>query len=943
MAVVHTFGTVDQASGDGDGEGGLNSSSLDYVEELYLKYLDDPSSVDSGWQAFFQKRRADEGGGIVAIGPSFEPRSLFAGAGPSSAQLDEAGSAGAILQQKLDRLVRNFRVRGHRLAELSPLGRDSFEAPELEPEYYGLTPADMALPVHGNFMPGTDTVGELIDALKETYTRSIGVQFMHIDSLEVRVWLQRRMEASRNHLELSREKQLRILTKLTDATTFEEFIQKKYVGAKSFSLEGGETLIPLLDLAIEKAASQGIEEVVLGMAHRGRLNVLANIMGKSPRTIFREFDDKEPEKYLGRGDVKYHLGYSNDWVSSDGKRVHLSLAFNPSHLEYVNPVVMGRTRAKQDRRCDKRREQVLSIQVHGDAAFIGEGVVQETLNLSGLVAYRVGGSLHVIVNNQVGFTTGPRQGRSTTYASDIAKMLQSPIFHVNGEDPEAVAQVIELAMDFRKEFRRDVVIDMYCYRKHGHNESDEPAFTQPVMYRKIRSRPGVRESYRDLLLQLGEVSLEEAESIAEQRKQALEDELSAARADDFRLSYSSLEGVWKSYVGGSDAATPEVDTTVSVEGAKRWLEELTQVPDDFNLNPKIKRSFQSRLQMAAGEAPLDWAAAEALAFASLVSSGVKVRLTGQDAERGTFSHRHSVFHDSEDGHEHVPLKDIAADQKLFEVHNSALSEVGVLGFEYGYSLDTPDGLVMWEAQYGDFVNSAQVIIDQFIASAEEKWGRLSGLVLLLPHGFEGGGPEHSSARLERFLQLCAVDNMQVVYPTLPAQYFHLLRRQVLRPLRKPLVVMSPKSLLRLPAAVSSLDEIASGGFRRVIADEVADAARVTRVLLTSGKVYFDLAAERDARGVQDVALVRLEQLYPLQPAEIEATLARYPAASKLMWVQEEPENMGAARFLRAQFDKLLPERRFKVVARPEAASPATGSGAAHRLEQAELMRRAFED
>ncbi len=940
MAAVHiTSGQLDETDESG---GAFNSASLEYVEELYLRYLRDPASVDDDWRAYFAERAAPPPAGVAASGPSFTPRSLFAAAAVSDTQLDEAGLAGAILQQKLDRLVRNYRVRGHRLAELSPLGRDPFEGPELEPEYYGLSDADMARPVLGSFMPGAETVGELIEGLKETYTRSIGVQFMHIDSLEVRVWLQRRMEASRNHLELSRERQLRILTKLTDATIFEEFIQKKYVGAKSFSLEGGETLIPLLDLAIEKAASQGVEEIVLGMAHRGRLNVLANIMGKSPSQIFREFDDKDPEKYVGKGDVKYHLGYSSDWLSSEGKRLHLSLAFNPSHLEYVNPVVLGRTRAKQDRLGDKRRDRVLSIQIHGDAAFIGEGVIQETLNLSALAGYRVGGSLHVIVNNQVGFTTGPRQGRSTTYSSDVAKMLQCPIFHVNGEDPEAVAQVIELAMDFRREFRRDVVVDMYCYRKHGHNESDEPAFTQPVMYGKIRRRPGVRESYRDFLLQLGGVSLEEAEEIAEQRKLALEEELSAARSDEFKLSYSTLQGVWQRYVGGADRDTPDVDTSVPGTDLRRWLEQLTHVPDDFNLNPKIRRSFQSRLQMAAGEAPLDWAAAEALAFASLVASGVKIRITGQDAERGTFSHRHAVFHDAEDGHEHIPLQDIASEPKLFEVHNSPLSEAGVLGFEYGYSLDTPDGLVIWEAQYGDFVNAAQVIIDQFIVSAEEKWDRLSGLVMLLPHGFEGGGPEHSSARLERFLHLCAEDNIQVVYPTTPAQHFHLLRRQVLRPLRKPLIVMSPKSLLRLPKAVSTLSELEQGAFQRLISDPVEDPGKVTRVLLTSGKVYYELAAERERREASEVAIVRLEQLYPLRPDEIDAALARYENAGKVLWVQEEPENMGAARFLRAHLGRHLPHRAFQVVSRPESASPATGSGAAHRLEQAELLRQAFE-
>ncbi|MFA7460072.1 MAG: 2-oxoglutarate dehydrogenase E1 component, partial [Trueperaceae bacterium] len=771
----------------------LNSSSLEYVEQMYAQYVQAPDSVPEEWRLYFA---ASPNGHTArgAFGPSFKPSSLFNPAGQATgpAVSSDVGVSAALMQQKLDRLVRNYRVRGHRLAQLSPLGRDPFEVPELDPSYYGITQADMSQPVLAPVIPGAETVGEVIEGLQTTYCRSIGAQFMHVDSLEVRVWLQRRMESSRNRLSLSRSKQLRILTKLTDATIFEDFIQKKFLGAKSFSLEGSETLIPLLDQTIEKAGDQGIEEVVLGMAHRGRLNVLANILGKNPRTIFREFEDADPEMYMGRGDVKYHLGYSNDWITEQGKRIHLSLAFNPSHLEFVNPVVLGRSRAKGDRMGDVRRDKVLPIMIHGDAAFAGQGVSQETLNLSGLVGYRVGGALHVIVNNQVGFTTGPRQGRSTTYATDVAKMLQIPVFHVNGEDPEAVAQVIELAMDFREEFRRDVVIDMYAYRRFGHNETDEPAFTQPVMYEKIRKRQGVRESYLGYLKQLGEVTTEDAERVAEERRAHLDQELSVARSGDFKLQYSTLQGIWADYLGGLDAKVPEANTAIEVAEAGRLLEAITVTPEEFNLNSKIARQLTTRVKMARGEQPLDWAAGEALAFASLVSQGVKVRMTGQDVERGTFSHRHQVFHDSVAGYEFLPMSNVEAKEGLFEIHNSPLSEIAVLAYEYGYSLDMPEGLVIWEAQYGDFVNVAQVIIDQFLASAEEKWSRLSGLVLQLPHAFEGGGPEHSSARLERFLQLCAEDNMQVVYPTTPAQIFHLLRRQVLRPYRKPLIIMSPK-------------------------------------------------------------------------------------------------------------------------------------------------------
>ncbi len=921
----------------------LNSASLEYVEELYERYLQDPGDVPEPWRTTFDGLPADGLAERRRLGPSFVPRSLFNPPGTASTvQLDRAGSDAATLQQRVERLVRNYRVRGHRLADLSPLGRDPYEAPELDPAYYGFTEADMARPVVERTFASARTLGDVIEALKETYTRSIGAQFMHIDSLEVRRWLQQRMESSRNRLALSRDRQLRILTKLTDAVIFEDFIQKKYVGAKSFSLEGGETLIPLLDQAIEKAGTQGVREIVLGMAHRGRLNVLANILGKNPRTIFREFEDKDPEMHRGRGDVKYHLGYSNDWITEAGQTIHLSLAFNPSHLEYVDPVVLGRVRAKQDRAGDRRRETVLPILVHGDAAFIGEGVVQESLNLSGLVGYRVGGALHIIVNNLVGFTTGPRQGRTSTYASDIAKMLQSPILHVNGEDPEAVAQVIELAMDFRREFKRDVVVDMYCYRRQGHNESDEPSFTQPVMYGKIKRRASVRDGYLERLLTLDEVTREEADQIAAARREHLEQELSVARSDEFKPHYSAFEGVWAPYNREVDAEVDEPDTGVDGAELSAILRSLTEVPDDFKLNGKIRRALQTRVAMADGEHPLDWSAAEALAFGALARDGVKIRLTGQDSERGTFSQRHAVFHDTDDGHEYVPLQHVGERPELFEVHNSPLSESGVLGFEYGYSLDTPEALVLWEAQFGDFANAGQVIVDQFIASAEDKWKRLSGLVMLLPHGMEGQGPEHSSARLERYLQLCAEDNLQVAYPTTPAQIFHLLRRQVVRPLRKPLIVMTPKSLLRHPRAVSPLSDLASGRFHRILGDDGVDPANVSRVLMASGKIAYDLLAAREERERDDVAILRVEQLYPLAEETVAEALRGIPEAAPVVWVQEEPENMGAWRFLRVQWADRLLGRRFVGVSRPASASPATGSGAAHKLEQAEVIRTAFE-
>jgi 2-oxoglutarate dehydrogenase E1 component len=931
----------------------LNSSSLAFAESLYLAYVEDPAAVSPEWRAYFE--RLDDGGraarrppgaAVVPVAPVAPSRPIEAPRGrdgdgqQAATEATRAAASGAAeLQHRVDMLVRNYRVRGHRVADLDPLGRHEIHIPELDPAYHGLTEADMNRPVATQTLPGATTVAEAIAALETTYTRSIGAQFMHIDNLEIRRWLQERMEQSRNRMQLARDTQLRILTKLTDAVIFEEFIQKKFVGAKRFSLEGGESLIPLLELAIEKAGNQGVKEIVLGMAHRGRLNVLANIMGKNPRSIFREFEDKAPELHFGSGDVKYHLGYSTDWASAEGHQVHLSLAFNPSHLEFVDPVVLGRVRAKQDRFCDTDRDEGLAILIHGDAAFIGEGIVQETLNLSELAGYAVGGTLHVIVNNQVGFTTGTKQARSSTYASDVAKILQSLILHVNGEDPEAVAQAIELAMDFRARFRRDVVIDMYCYRRHGHNESDEPAFTQPLMYRQIQQRPTVREGYLTHLLELGQVAREEADQIAEARREHLEQELSVARSDEFRPHYSTGEGIWSPYRGGADARVDEVETGLDRDSAGSLLQRLTLVPDGFEINPKIARGLAARREMAAGERPLDWAAAEALAFASLVTAGVRVRMSGQDVERGTFSQRHAVLHDPSTGKRYMPLAHLAPDQARIEIHNSPLSEAGVLGFEYGYSLDTPDGLVLWEAQYGDFANAAQVIIDQFIASSEDKWNRLSGLVMLLPHGFEGSGPEHSSARLERFLQLCAEDNMQVANPTTPVQYFHLLRRQVLRPYRKPLVVMTPKSLLRHARVVSALGDFIGGCFRRVLADDL-DPTHVTRVLMCSGKVYYDLRAEREEQERTDVAIVRLEQLYPVSMDEINAALAPYAPKVPVVWVQEEPENMGAWRFLRVQWGNTLLGHPFSGLSRPASASPATGFGSSHTLEQAALVHAA---
>jgi 2-oxoglutarate dehydrogenase E1 component len=764
---------------------------------------------------------------------------------------------------------------------------------------------------------------------------------MHIDDLAIRRWLRERMERTENRIALTRQEQLRILTRLTDAVTFEEFVRKKFVGAKTFSLEGSESLIPLLDLAIEKAGEQGIEEIVLGMAHRGRLNVLANIIGKSPREIFREFADADPQLYVGRGDVKYHLGYSGDWKTAAGRNIHLSLCFNPSHLEFVDAVALGRTRAKQDRAGDSERRRGLALLIHGDAAFAGEGIVQESLNLSRLPGYSVGGTLHIVINNQIGFTTSPEEGRSSPYATDVARMVQGPIFHVNGEDPEAVAQVVRLAMDFRMEFKRDVFIDMYGYRRLGHNEGDEPSFTQPVLYEAIEKRKPVREGYLEHLLKLGGLTPEEADTIAVQRREELEKELSAATSPEYLQPADGLRGVWARYIGGNDTDSLDIATGVAQEQLAQLLLKQTELPPEFHPHPKLKRFFAARREMAAGREPLDWSAAEALAFASIAMEGHRVRLSGQDSGRGTFSQRHAILYDHEDGHVWVPLQHVAPVQGAVDIINSPLSEAGVLGFDYGYSLDCPEGLILWEAQYGDFVNAAQVIVDQFIASAEDKWRRLSGLVLLLPHGFEGSGPEHSSARLERFLALTAEDNIQVVYPTTAAQYFHVVRRQVARRWRKPLIVMTPKSLLRDERVGSSLADCADGQFRRIIPDPAPPQA-IRRVLLCSGKIFHDLEKERIGRNRDDVAIVRLEQLYPLSAELVRSALANYRAGTPAFWVQEEPENMGAWRYLRARFGERLPGGfEFSGVSRPASASPATGSANSHRQEQQQLLAEAF--
>jgi len=926
------------------------AGNLAYVEALYAEYLSSPERVPVAWHALFSNWSQDPQDRAFKDQPRLHPAHIPAG--PFSAgQASPSTGDEASLQDKADQMVRAYRVRGHLVARLDPLGgiRPDNLA-DIEPGYFGISDRELDRTVSTVTVRGPDvlTLRQLRERLHNTYCRSIGVQFMHIDNPKVRGWLQDRMEGTENRVPLTREQQIRILTRLTDAVLFEEFIQRKYLGAKSFSLEGSESLIPLLDLAIEKAGGLGVGEIVLGMAHRGRLNVLANIMGKTAADIFHEFEDMEPEAFLlGRGDVKYHLGYSSDVVTATGRRMHLSLCFNPSHLEYVNPVAQGRLRAKLDRLASARRHEGLCILVHGDAAFAGEGVIQEILNMSELPGYTVGGTLHIILNNQIGFTTSPKEGRSTTYATDVARMLQSPIFHVNGEDHEAVAAVVNLALEFRREFQRDVVIDMYGYRRRGHNEGDEPNFTQPLMYQTISRRKGVREGYLEHLLKLGGVTRAEADRIAARRTEELEVAFTAAKKKSYQKSLEGSSRVWIGYLGGLENEVGDVDTGMPREKLQDLLQRLTRLPEGFTPHPKIEKILEVRSAIARGEKPVDWAAAENLAFASLAAQGYRVRLSGQDSQRGTFSHRHAVLHDIENGASHMALAHLDPSQGQVEIYNSPLSEIGVLGFEYGYSLDSPNGLIAWEAQFGDFVNVAQVIIDQFLASAEDKWKRLSGLTLLLPHGFEGMGPEHSHARLERFLTMAAQDNMVIANPTTPAQYFHLLRRQVIRPWRKPLVVMTPKSLLRNPRCTSSLEEMSSGTFARLLPDTAEQAGRkVERIILCSGKVYYDLEQEREKRNAWDIALLRLEQLYPLQDESLAQALSPWRDAkgnpAPVLWVQEEPENMGAWRTLLARYLTTLPGGHpFNGAWRPASSSPATGSSNSHRLEHQSLMDAAF--
>lgn len=909
------------------------SLSVSFVDALYRDYLVDPGAVPADWRAYFATLPVHGSADTVQT-----RRSIF---NPTGGGTDSPPEP-ALLALRVARLVDSFRALGHREAHLSVLDGPGPEVDELHPRFHGISDGDLgtAIQVPGFREGASFTVAEIIDRLKRVYCGRSGVEFMHIEDVTVRRWLQARLEKDRE--ELPREQRLRILNRLVQASMFEEFIRKKFIGAKSFSIEGAETLIPMVDWAIENSGD--VEDIVIGMAHRGRLNVLANILGKPPRHIFREFADLDADLYIGRGDVKYHLGHSTDWTRADGREVHLSLCFNPSHLEFVNPVVLGRVRAKQDLMHDRERTRALAILVHGDASFAGEGVIQESLNLSELAAYATGGALHIVVNNQIGFTTLPSEARSTRYCTDVAKMLQVPIFHVNGEDPEAAVRVIELAMEFRRTFRSDVFVDLIGFRRHGHNETDEPAFTQPLMYERVRTLSSVRDIYQSRLVEAEVLVPEDGHRLMALQTDRLESELALSKATDYVPESGEPQGQWTGYSGGYETEVPEVPTGVDRQRLLDLLAGSMKVPQGFQLHPKIEAGFRHREETLQGARPVDWAAAETLAFASLVAEGHRVRLTGQDSQRGTFSHRHAVLHDPRTGQEFRPLEQLAPGQAPIEIHNSPLTETGVLGFEYGYSLDFPDALVAWEAQFGDFWNTAQVIVDQFVVAGEDKWTRMSGITLLLPHGFEGMGPEHSSARLERWLALSAEDNIQVVNPTTPAQLFHCLRRQVLRPWRKPLVVMTPKSLLRHSRCVSTLEDLEQGRFQRILPDAGGrHGSAVKRVLLCSGKIYFDLDQERERLKRDDVAIVRVEQLYPLRETALEQHLGIYGKNTPVFWVQEEPENMGAWPYMRMRFGHELVGRPFSGITRRASASPASGSPNAHRKEQAEILSKSFGD
>jgi 2-oxoglutarate dehydrogenase E1 component len=940
----------------------LTGTNTAFIAELYAHYLEDPTSVDGSWQSFFDELKDDAASIMGELkGPGWTrkapPRIIENGKAPPVPAVAKNGAGAEATQEdiraaSLDsiralQLIRSYRVRGHLLATLDPLGLHEPEHhPELDPKTYGFTDADYDRQIYiHNLGYEAATLREIVDLLQQTYCGSIGVEYMHIQDPEEKAWIQSRIEQARNQTDFTQRGKRAILERLTAAESFERFLDKRFTGTKRFGLEGGETLIPALEQILKRGSQLGVKEFVLGMAHRGRLNVLANVMGKPFSAIFSEFQGNpaNPEDVQGSGDVKYHLGTSSD-REFDGNVVHLSLTANPSHLEAVNPVVLGKVRAKQRQRGDVNRDQVVGLLLHGDAAMAGQGLVPETFLLSQLKGYRTGGTIHVVTNNQIGFTTSPAYGRSGIYCSDVGKIVQSPIFHVNSDDPEATLHVCRIAMEFRQQFKKDVVVDLVCYRRHGHNETDEPSFTQPLMYRKIAALPTTREIYAKRLVEEGSVTADEAEQITVDFMAELDKAFENAKS--YRPNKADwLEGAWAGFESAPNDDR-KGNTAVSRDLLLEVGRALTTVPTDFNANRKIVRQLAEKAKMFETGQGFDWATAEALAFGTLATEGICVRLSGQDVGRGTFSHRHAVLVDQDTERTYLPLNNIRPNQASVEIFDSPLSEAGVLGFDYGYSLADPMSLVLWEAQFGDFANGAQVIIDQFLTSGEAKWLRMSGLVMLLPHGYEGQGPEHSSARLERYLQMCGEDNIQVCNISNPANYFHVLRRQIRRSFRKPLIIMAPKSLLR--AKLSTLDEMGPDtNFHRVYGETgtLVAADKVRRVVLSTGKLYHELLAQRTERKIEDVALLRIEQLYPFPFNTLANELKKYPNAD-VVWCQEEPQNMGAWTFVDRRIETVLAglaikAKRPRYAGRKEAAATATGSMKRHVKEQADLIDAAL--
>jgi len=918
----------------------LFGANAPYVEDLYESYQQDPQSVPENWRTFF----AAMGSGQSAQ-PAAWPALQGATARPASPPR-RPGDAVAAKQAAVARMIQVYSQRGHQMADLDPLGVAERRVPQvLRPEYTGLSDADMDTEF---FTTGLASTGgakmrlrDIIALLQRVYSGKVGADYAHLSRGRERNWIRERLERGVLSDPFTDADRRHILGQLTAAEGIERYLHTRYVGQKRFSLEGGDSLIPMLDDIIQQGGARGVQEIMVGMAHRGRINVLVNVLGKAPQQLFREFEGKHNlETMTGSGDVKYHMGFSSD-IRTPGGNVHVVLAFNPSHLEIVNPVVEGSVRARQERRGDTVGEAVLPVLVHGDAAFAGQGVVAETLQLSQARGFATGGTLHIIVNNQVGFTTSnPRDARSTPHCSDLAKMVEAPVFHVNGDDPEATVFVARLALEYRQTFRKDVVIDLVCYRRHGHNEADEPSATQPMMYKIIRKHPTTRQLYMRGLVERGVIEATEAERLAEEYRERLDQGQPLPQAV-LGMIGNEYTVDWTRYrTAGWDEP---VETAISAQEAGALAAEVVRVPNGFTLHPQVARIVQDRGRMAAGELPMDWGFAEMMAYASLVKAGFKVRLTGQDSRRGTFFHRHATLHDQSSGATHVLLENLSERRGAFTVTDSLLSEEAVLGFEYGYSTTDPQSLVIWEGQFGDFVNGAQVVIDQFISSGEAKWGRLCGLVLFLPHGQEGQGPEHSSARLERFLQLCAELNMQVCVPSTPAQMFHMLRRQMLRDLRKPLIVMTPKSLLRHRLASSPLGDLSHGRFQVVI-DEIdrLEPERVTRLVVCSGKVFYDLLEARRTHKLGHVGIARLEQLYPFPQREFAALLGRYTAVREVVWCQEEPQNQGAWYQIRHRLQEPLNGRQELFYAgRPAAAAPAPGVFQLHVYQQQMLVNTAL--